>query len=105
MGCPSADAAYPSDVIVRDMFSMATDVLMDPVYFLLTTGTQEGFSISRHALTGKTINANGLFSLDWRAIYSPFRLQELAQNGFSPLHKTSAVLVGDLWMSRPCEIW
>lgn len=76
-----------------------------PVYFLLTTDTQQGFSISRHALTGKTINANGLFSLDWRAIYSPFRLQELAQNGFSPLHKTSAVLVGDLWMSRPCEIW
>lgn len=71
--------------------------------FLLTTDTQQGSLISLPVRTGKTINANGLFSLDWLEIYSPFRLQELARNDFSPLHKISATVVGDLWMSRLCE--
>ena len=73
------------------------------LYFLLTTDTQQGLSISRHALTGKTINTNGLFSLDWLEIYSPFRLQVLARNGFSPLHKKSAMRAGNIWMSRPSK--
>ena len=66
------------------------------LYFLLTTDTQQGLSISRHALTGKTINTSGLFSLDWLEIYSPFRLQVLAQSDFSPLHKKSAMRVGNI---------
>ncbi|KAF3001051.1 hypothetical protein E8E15_000151 [Penicillium rubens] len=61
---------------------------------------REGLSISHLALTGKTINANGLFSVDWRAIYSPLRLQELVENGFSTLQKISAILVGDLGMRK-----
>ena len=66
------------------------------VYFLLTTDTQQGLPLSRHALTRKTINTNGLFSLDWLEIYSPFRLQVLARNDFSPLHKRSAMRMGNI---------
>lgn len=64
--------------------------------FLLITDTQQRLFISLPVCTGKTINANGLFSLDWLEIYSLFWLQELRQNVFSPLYKISTIVVGDL---------